>query len=40
MLGQPGGIFRTVLTGQLNSTPPPTGYFAGYEIGVKNGEND
>jgi hypothetical protein len=34
-LGQTGQAFRAAVTGQLNAaTPPPTGYFAGYAVGV------
>jgi len=34
MLGQTGQAFRATVTGQLNATPPPTGYFGGYAVGV------
>ncbi|GAC1681988.1 MAG: hypothetical protein PVS2B2_20960 [Candidatus Acidiferrum sp.] len=33
-LGQTGQAFRATVTGQLNATPPPTGYFGGYAIGA------
>ncbi len=33
-LGQTGQAFRATVTGQLNATPPPTGFFAGYAVGV------
>jgi hypothetical protein len=33
-LGQTGQAFRATVTGQLNATPPPTGYFGGYAVGV------
>ncbi len=33
-LGQTGQAFRATVTGQGNPTPPPTGYFGGYAVGV------
>lgn len=33
-LGQKGQAFRATVTGHLNATPPPTGYFGGYAVGV------
>ncbi len=33
-LGQKGQAFRATVMGQLNATPPPTGYFGGYAVGV------
>jgi hypothetical protein len=33
-LGQKGQSFRAPVTGQLNATPPPTGFFAGYAVGA------
>jgi hypothetical protein len=33
-LGHNGQAFRSTITGQLNATPPPTGYFAGYAVGA------
>jgi hypothetical protein len=37
-LGQKGQAFRATVTGHLNATPPPTGYFGGYAAGA--GGND
>lgn len=37
-LGQKGQAFRATVTGHLNATPPPTGYFGGYAVGA--GGND
>jgi hypothetical protein len=34
LLGQGGQAFRATVTGHLNATPPPTGYFGGYAVGV------
>jgi hypothetical protein len=31
-LGKVGGQFRTIISGQLNATPPPSAYIAGYTI--------
>jgi hypothetical protein len=31
-LGKVGGQFRTVISGQLNASPPPSAYIAGYTI--------
>ena len=31
-LGHKGQAFRATVTGHLNATPPPTGYFAGYAV--------
>jgi hypothetical protein len=33
-LGERGQALRSTVTGQLNATPPPTGYFAGYAVGA------
>ena|SRR5712691_6865953 len=33
-LGREGQSFRATVTGQLNATPPPTGYFSGYAVGT------
>jgi hypothetical protein len=33
-LGRKGQAFRTTLTGHLNPTPPPLGYFGGYSVGA------
>jgi hypothetical protein len=33
-LGEKGQAFRSTVTGQLNTSPPPTGYFAGYAVGA------
>jgi hypothetical protein len=33
-LGRKGQAFRTTLTGHLNPSPPPLGYFAGYAVGA------
>jgi len=33
-LGQKGQGFRATVTGRLNATPPPTGYFGGYAAGA------
>jgi hypothetical protein len=33
-LGQKGQSFRATVTGQLNATPPPSGFFAGYAVGA------
>jgi hypothetical protein len=33
-LAQTGQSFRATVTGQLNATPPPSGYFAGYAVGA------
>jgi hypothetical protein len=33
-LAQKGQAFRATVTGQLNATPPPSGYFAGYAVGA------
>ena len=33
-LGQKGQGFRETVTGRLNATPPPTGYFGGYAAGA------
>jgi hypothetical protein len=33
-LGEKGQSFRSTVTGQLNTSPPPTGYFAGYAVGA------
>jgi hypothetical protein len=41
-IGKPGESFRTTLQGVLfarsGGTPPPTGHFAGYAVGVLSGE--
>jgi hypothetical protein len=33
-LGKKGQMFRTTLTGHLNSPAPPNGQFAGYSVGI------
>jgi hypothetical protein len=33
-LGQRGGMYRTTLTGHLNSPAPPSGHFGGYAVGI------
>ena len=33
-LGEKGQAFRATVTGRLNATPPPTGFFGGYAVGV------
>jgi hypothetical protein len=33
-LAERGQALRSTVTGQLNATPPPTGYFAGYAVGA------
>jgi len=39
-LAQKGQAFRATVTGKLNATPPPTGYFAGYAVGASGKDED
>jgi hypothetical protein len=30
-----GEAFRATVTGHVNATPPPSGHFAGYAVGIR-----
>ena len=35
VLGRPGGVFRTVISGQIATTSPPSAYMAGYTFSTR-----